>query len=246
MKSTRFGDVPNSWGDTELTLFIDHTRENQLLTFVHCRNVVQAIEAIDQLLHEIAKNVSNIVGQFSAPLFVLRCHSAFRAAAGMALSGQAAETFVMIRSVLEYAGYGLLIAKNPQLESLWMSRHSDAKAPRIIASAFSSKNIRAEIEKHNVDDARIFDEFYQRAIDFGAHPNSHGVNASLSVSQTETELVMFSKYLHDIDQPHRHALRSMAQAGVCAVRIFHMAFPARLDELRVPSRLASITSNWPL
>jgi hypothetical protein len=40
-----------------------------------------------------------------AGVLFLRCQYTYKAAAGMALSGQVVETFVMMRSCLEYAGY---------------------------------------------------------------------------------------------------------------------------------------------
>ena len=130
VKTTQFGEVPNSWGDTELFRFIDHGRYNQITTFLHNRERVRALEEIDKILHEFAGNVSNIKGQFLAPMFTLRCHSAFRAASSLALAGHVAETFVIIRSILEYARYGLLISQDATLETLWASRHQDSDAPK--------------------------------------------------------------------------------------------------------------------
>ena len=42
---------------------------------------------------------------------LLRSQYAYKAAAGMALAGQVAEAFVIMRSCLEYAGYALRIIR---------------------------------------------------------------------------------------------------------------------------------------
>jgi hypothetical protein len=62
-----------------------------------------------------------------AGLMLLRCQYAYKAAAGMALSGQVVEAFVMMRSCLEHAGYALAIFQDPTLETLFMARHASAE-----------------------------------------------------------------------------------------------------------------------
>jgi hypothetical protein len=52
-----------------------------------------------------------------------RSQYAFKTASGMALAGQVVEVFPILRSVLEYAGYCLVLRETPELQSVFVLRH---------------------------------------------------------------------------------------------------------------------------
>jgi hypothetical protein len=246
VKTTQFGDVPNSWGESELTRFVDFERQNQIATLLHNKDGLSALEQVDAVLHEFVANISHIPNQQLAPILALRCHSAFRAASSLALAGHAAETFVLIRSLLEYAGYGLLISRDDTLGDLWVSRHQDKDAPKKIAKAFNPTTIREALKKISPEEADRFDLFYQRSIDFGAHPNAHAVNSGMEIREEDREFVFTILYLHANDKPQRHALKSLAQAALCALNVFAIAFPERANGLRLTQKVATIAAKFPL
>src|SRR5262249_25592343 len=84
------------------------------------------ISRVNICLSTAGKNLINPKPVMAGVLFQ-RCQYAYKAAAGMALSGQVVETFVMMRSCLEYAGYALAMFNNPTLESVFMRRHVSAR-----------------------------------------------------------------------------------------------------------------------
>lgn len=245
MKDSELGRVPNSWGLSDLTLFLDHIRSNQLTSFVHLRTKISAIEKIDEAFKRRAENASNLRGQFLAPAMILRAHSAFRGAFALALAGFGVETFALIRCVLENVGYALLMARDSELESLWISRHSNPDGIKKIARTFTSQTIRKEIEKSDPEEATRFEQFYQRSIDFGAHPNAHGFNASVVTKETDSELVMNMIYLHADDETHLHTLKNLGQAGLCALAIISLTFPERFSRNEFENDLAAACAIWP-
>jgi hypothetical protein len=52
------------------------------------------------------------------------------------MSGQAVETYVVLRSCIEYAVYALHINKNPNLTELWLRRHDDGASTRSMRRQF--------------------------------------------------------------------------------------------------------------
>jgi hypothetical protein len=112
---------PPGWGQDDLSKFWDAARSNQFATFVK-KPACQRLVAIDRAFVEVTKRWTNPQNKLSAMLF-LQCHSAFRAASGHAAAGQAVEAYVMSRSALEFAAYALHIHRNPDLGTVWLSRH---------------------------------------------------------------------------------------------------------------------------
>ena len=79
---------------------------NQKANRVNCHDWYDIIETIDGCFVRAGRNLINPKPVMTGNL-LLRCLYALRTPAGLAFAGQVVETFVMQRSVLEYAGYCL-------------------------------------------------------------------------------------------------------------------------------------------
>ena len=124
MGNVRTSQPPPRWGADPLSEFIDNALANVFATFVHKPIQYKHILDVDSCFYKVASNLSNPT-DFVAAFLLLRSHSAYRAACRLALSGQATESYVVLRSCLEYAIYALHIDKNPFLAELWLKRHDD-------------------------------------------------------------------------------------------------------------------------
>jgi len=102
-----------------LSPFLERVAANQKANIAKFSAPYQLLRRVDTCLSTAGKNLIN-PKPVLAGLMLLRCHYAYKAAAGMALSGQVVEAFVMMRSCLEYAGYALAIFKTPRCKrSSW-------------------------------------------------------------------------------------------------------------------------------
>ena len=99
----------------------------------------------------------------------------------MALSGQAAKSFVMMRSCLEYAGYALAIFNEPGLEDVFTDRHVISADMRAQKQSFRISEIKKVIEAFDPKLADLFQIFYDRSIDFGGHPNPHATFSTMQI-----------------------------------------------------------------
>jgi hypothetical protein len=92
-----------------LTQFFELIAHNQKANAAKFSTPFLLLRRVNICLSTAGKNLINPKPMMAGVLF-LRCQYTFQAAAGMALAGQAVETFVMMRSCLEYAGYALAIS----------------------------------------------------------------------------------------------------------------------------------------
>ena len=77
----RSNATPPGWAADELTKFLQETHQQQYATFHNKKQAVGLLIAIDELFVRVSKNWLNPASEVVAMLF-LRCHAAFRAAAG--------------------------------------------------------------------------------------------------------------------------------------------------------------------
>ena len=187
---------------------------------------------IDALFLRIAQNIINPRNPTATNLFY-RAHSAFRAACATAMAGQVTETFVLTRSCFEYAAYALHMQENPGYDSVWWDRNQSASQKRAAISSFAPGRLRETIDKRDRRLAEVFDELYERTIDFGAHPNQSGVASSLSIDDGPERVSIVQTYLHADGLQMDHALRTTAQVGICALRLAQFTMPEKFMLLGV-------------
>ena len=170
------------------------------------------IERIDRCFVRAGENLTNPKPPMTGD-FLLRCQYAFKTAAGMALAGQVVEAFVMQRSVLEYAGYALVICQTPSLESVFLGRHTNPKAMKTQKDAFTIGAVKVAMRRRDTKLTDIFIEDYERSINFGGHPNPH---AALSASVPDERDGKFCLTVLAISSEREivvHALKCTAQVG---------------------------------
>ena len=87
-------------------------RINQWATFWKKRSATKKLIAIDAQFVKVSKDWLNPESPIAASLLI-RSHSAFRVAADLAMAGQAVETHVQCRAMLENAAYAVHIDRDP-------------------------------------------------------------------------------------------------------------------------------------
>ena len=115
--------------------FLELVAANQKANIANFPDPYQLIRRVNICFSKAGKNLIN-PKPVLAGLMLPRCEYAYKAAAGMALSGQVTEAFVMMRSCLEYAGYALTIFKDPMLQKVFMARHFSAEGMSAQKSTF--------------------------------------------------------------------------------------------------------------
>jgi hypothetical protein len=156
------------------------------------------------------------------------------------MATQLAETFVLIRAALEAAAYALHIDRNPKLAEIWLRRHDDAQTKQAAKSEFTIARVRSTLCKadRGADDA--FGGLYELSIDFGGHPNEKSVTVSTSYEKVEGGTAYKHFYVTDDEKRIDFVMRSVAQAGVCALVILQNVFSARFELLGIRHRILEL------
>jgi hypothetical protein len=215
-----------------LQKFLDTIHANQQANRVNFPQWYAIIERIDECFVRAGKNLTNPKPVITGNL-LLRCQYAFKTGAGMALAGQVVEVFVMLRSALEYAGYCLTIYETPALENVFIGRHMSASEMRAQKEAFKISAIRAAIRRHDEKLAELFDDLYQRSIDFGGHPNPHGSFSAMVLDDSGGEAGMTTLAISNDPTTLAHALKNTAQVGLTALHILQHVFTAKFELLGI-------------
>lgn len=140
-----------------------------------------ALDAIRQAHTFIAVDLWGKEVELSAPQAFLAMNSLMLILSGlrMTLTGHLAATFPLFRTAVESACYAYVMRNNDQLAKIWLDRHSSAEAFKASRKSFgpavadAARGISQLHEDGNIE--KFINDAYQAAIDFGAHPNPHGV-----------------------------------------------------------------------
>jgi hypothetical protein len=228
IEEARLGDVPPGWGQDELTKLLDNVRANLLGTFANTRGVFERIAAIDRAFLVILQGSANPGNELLTMLF-FRCHSAFRAAAGLAMAGQAVESYSLNRAALEFAGYGVHIFRNRPLEKVWLDRHQDESSTAAARKAFSHIKVLKSVLAADRHTGERFEALYQQTIDLGAHPNQLAVTGNMEIVDHDGIRQMRSIYLHASGLPQNLALKTTATCGVVTLDLMQFVYEARFE-----------------
>jgi len=222
--------LPPNWGNDSLSKYIQAAHENRFATFVHKKQWFCSLADIDAcfvtILHEWLNPSSQVT-----PLLMIRAHAAYRAACEHALAGQCADVFPAVRVTLEYAGYASYMHLHPNADEVWLKRHDSDAARKEIRRNFTIANMCEAISAKNKAAADAFNTLYQRAIDFGAHPNEQAVTGNMSLAESDERIEYKQIYFHGDGNKLEHGLKTVAQTGVCALEIFQDVFPGRFEIL---------------
>ncbi|MFN3261416.1 MAG: hypothetical protein ACE37J_12745 [Pikeienuella sp.] len=223
---------PPGWGDDELTRFFEICRENQLATFHNKIESKRAIQ-IDQLFEKIFSKWIN--PRPSLPvLFFVRAVSAFRASSQLVFSGQIPEAFALLRLCLEWSGYASLIASDPKLFEVWISREDNKKAKRVFRDTFKFGAMRESIRKRDIVDARVFEELIERTIGFGAHPMPISTFNLIEIEGLDNgDTSINSMQIIGDGATLDYSLKTLSQVGICTHYIFMGIYRARYELLGV-------------
>ncbi|MFA5898222.1 MAG: hypothetical protein WC829_03820 [Hyphomicrobium sp.] len=230
---------PPSWGDDELTSFLQSAHQNQYATFLGKRDAVAKLVAIDGLFARVTKDWINPPSQILAMLFI-RCVGAYRTACSLAMSGQAAECYLQCRSVLEYAAYAVHINRNPTLGEVWLDRHVDEEGIRSSKRAFLHVAVLDSVKAANRHAAQRFEAIYQLTIDLGAHPNERAVTANIQMTEEADRWQMLGILLHGDGVQLDMALKTVAQCGMVGLELFETVYGAKFQLLGIKSGMLSL------
>ena len=232
-------DVPVAWAHDPLSEFWDAAAGNVIANFANDSVDLRLLRQIDGLLQRIAENLIGQKNTLVALLF-LRTHAAFRAASLVATSGMPTEAYPLARTVLEHAGYALLIHRKPTDGETWLRRHDGPAEMRAARRAFTPTEIKAVLGDLDKGLQKIFEDLYEYNIDFGGHPNERSLTANLALEEHSSHRQYKVQYLHGDTMWVQGAIRSVARAGLFALFAFQHTMAAKFELLGVKAEINAL------
>jgi len=120
------------------------------------------------------------------------------------MTGHVVAVFPVLRTALESACYGYLVAKDPGLAEIWSNRHRDDSARKACRAAFTGavRVVAKDFDRSQPPDGGAWiEEAYDAAIDFGGHPNIRSVFAHVRVEEDVEDDSYFRANLADLYGP---------------------------------------------
>jgi hypothetical protein len=222
--------------------FFNMLRSAQRANRVRFADCYDVIERIDRCFVRAGKNLINPKPPMTGNL-VLRCQYAFKTAAGLALAGQVPEAFVMQRSVLEYAGYCLTIYEKPELEGVFVLRHLGPDEMKEQGDAFKIGVVKEVVLRFEPTLANIFDENYQRSIDFGGHPNPHASFSAAVLDESDGEKSVTVLAISDDRKIIKFVLKGTAQVGLTALCVLQHVFREKFEVLGIRQEMDALKAS---
>jgi hypothetical protein len=233
---------PSKWGVDGLSAFFDAARSNAFASYNNLAGSYRRMVDIDDLYLALFEEFKDPEHPLGAGL-ALRCHSAFRAAAQLTLSGQVPEAFMVLRGALELALYAFHASTSDERAQIWMNRDEDEQTKRRCKQEFTGRRIFPALRARNADVGRVAGDLYERSIEYGAHPNARGVLTTMTHEETESEQSFVFAYLTGDGMALRFVIKSWCQNAICALDVLGLVFPERFQELRLVQRSMPMRVN---
>ena len=175
--------------------------------------------------------------EFLAAFFLLRSHSAYLGGVRLAISGQIAETYMVLRGCLEAAIYGVYLSRHKESQEVWLRRHDDEKSLKRVKEEFKIGKLLKFLESVDQRTYQIANLLYARTIDYGAHPNELALTSLISKIEENDKIQYNLPYLSKHTPAFKLSKKTTVQVGICALDIFQNVFSDRYKILGIDQEL---------
>ena len=105
---------------------------------------------------------------------------------------------------------------------------------------FRIADIRAVIARFDATLAQVFSDLYQRAIDFGGHPNPHATMSATQLGQEGSNSTFTTLALTTDPTVLKHTMKSVAQVGLASLFVFQHIFKAKFELLGIRAEMDAL------
>ena len=228
--------LPAGWGNDEISRFLDVARRNCLATFGRVKKTYHLLTSVDSEYRAVIENL-NQTKEVMLAAFLLRSHSCWLTAVGLALSCQVYETYPILRDCVEVSLYGWYIDRNREALNAWAHREDDEKSKERAKNLFTIGRIFKELRATYPSLHESVSHLYNRTIDFGAHPNVLGFSTNWAVKEGNGQVTFETRYQNTEALPVILALKTTAEVGIASLSLFRWVWRERYDLLGVTHRI---------
>lgn len=234
---------PDGWGQDSLTDYLDDFWGNQFATFDNKRAAVADLIRIDGLFKRFLDGAIN-PRPFVPMGFMLRAHSAYRAAAGAVMAGQLYEAQALLRLCLEHGAYGFYIGADRERWERWMHRNDSEATKKVVRDEFTHNKIKKHVSAAATKLGGQFELLYEKLIDFGAHPNEQGFSMNSAMRRDGENVHFDTIYLQADGLPLDLGLKMTGQVGLWVLHVMQLIYRERFELQGVRADLEEIRTRF--
>lgn len=234
---------PPGWGNDPLTSYFEAHRANQFATFANKNGAVADLIKIDGMFYRLLNGAINPRPYYPMG-FLLRAHSAFRAAVAITLSGQLYEAQALLRLCLEHTAYGFYIGADCERMARWLSRGESEANRKAVRKEFHNDKLRAHLEAQAPVMCGHFDRLYNQLIEFGAHPNELGYSANTNMTEQDGDVRLQTVYLQGDGLQLDLGLKVAGQVGLWALHLMQLIYKERYELLGIRADLEDVRKRF--
>jgi hypothetical protein len=233
---------PEGWGVDPLSAFIEAARQNTFAAFANLQGLYAWLRDIDRLFVKAGENLHGLQGNADLlpAAFLLLAHSSYRGACRLVLSGQLPEAYMVLRGCLEDSLYGLFLHAYPEKAETWLRRSDDEASKKKVKAEFQIGPILTLLDSKDAVTGKAVRGLYEQTIDFGAHPNEFAFTSNARAEKVEGGTRFELASLTGNSTALRVSLKTTAQVGVGALRVFKLIFRERFDLLEISPALEAV------
>lgn len=232
--------VPEEFGKDAVTHYYATATQNLHSTFTSNNNLFEGIKLINNLFDSIRNSISQDSDMVFG-LMLMRCHSSLLASSQLAGSGQIIESFVVTRAALEASLYALYLDTDISFQEVWLNRNTSPEAKKKCKELFKTTKLKKHLNDISPRLATVFDQLYERTIDFGAHPNQLSVTSTSKIHHQENRLLTITNVIDSDPELIELALRNCAQVAICSLNIFGLMRKERFAILNIDTNIDKIS-----
>ena len=235
MISDAKNSLPALPGDS-LGSFIETAHMNILVTAANLPQEWRQLATIDSLFQKASENLNESPSWFTG-LFLIRSHSAYRAAVRLSASGQLPEAYSMMRGCLEYALYARFMEEDPERQTRWLKRSETEENRKAFRQEFTTRAFFNCLSAINSWLGAYAERLYKILVDYGAHPNDLGLASVISYHENEEITRLETSQLQAGGEVFLGCILTTARVGVSILLIFETIFKHRFALLGITHEL---------
>ncbi len=229
-------DTPPPLPSDGLGEFVSSTEHNIRATAANVPQQWARLSGIDSLFQSAGENLNESPSWF-AGIFLIRSHSAYRAAVRLATSGQLPEAYAVMRLSLEYALYARFLEDDLERQQRWLQRSDTAENRKAFRNEFTTRALFDALKVHDTWLGGYAERLYQFLIDYGAHPNDLGLASVSSLQEDDEHIRVETSHLQASGEVFDGCLLTNARVGVTALLVFETIFRQRFALLGITQGL---------
>ena len=89
----------------------------------------------------------------------------------------------------------------------------------------------------------VYADLYQRAIDFGGHPNPHATFSAMNLEEHDGQAAMMTFAISKDSKIVEHGLKSTAQVGLTVLHVLMYVFKEKFELLGIRNEIDALANT---